>query len=1058
MTDRDRVSSRVSPIHGASRKTGASANEDMERAETAWFGASVPHLPGGGSAVTWTEARDAASDPEPVTGPSRYQRIALLGEGGMGTVWLGHDRVLDRRVAIKIPGQDLRRIRLLEREARIAARLDHPGIVAIFDMAEIDGWPCFVMPHIEGSPLAELVIAGEIARRPMTERVQLVADAADAIASAHRQGIVHHDLSPMNLLVDREGRTRVIDWGLALFTDGGSPPPDGVRGGTPGYTPPEVAQAGPPTPAVDVWSLGAILAMLASIPPPDGGVEATAPDGPNTAGAPPSASTTLRSVALLGARGAGGPAVPPPPDLPVGLALRYPDLDRIVRTCLHHSPSARYPDARALHDALKGWLGQQAPLPAAPPDRSRLLPALLGALGIVLLAAAVTAFLTATPYPAGSDEAAIPASSDEAEHTSVRVAEQLLVNGASHEALSLAVDALRPGADRVAGRGLAFHALAQPSSRARLTPFPKPCEGAVPDADGVHVVCQDGFRVQLLVDGIPAWTRFLDPRDARVTADHVLVVTGSRKLLVLDRTDGGLVHVDPRPGSFAGRGTTWRLSPDRLQLLPPPGGPDAALPPGPTAVQPPPWPVPCASGAITAQDVQGRLLVGCAEGGAWWLGPDGAAEPIPHERRVRFEALGSTPGPDGHRPVGGTRDGRVVVLDGSGDTIQLGEPVIDLRPGDENGEVIVHGGRGALRWVDLERSAVLRDPGQHRGHLSAARGRVALAHTDGLRVWTMGAGTSRRLLRTRHGLSDVAISPSGDAVATNGAGYLTGMHLPTGLALRPVRWGAGVGMSIAWDDRAEHFWVFGAGSGGPFPVRVVDGMLTLGGLRDVPGDYRQVLPLTDGRLALVGYRQGVLVVGRANGPAELWSLHPEADRDADVTHAARSLCAQWNAWAADSGLWLQHDAAPPRRVASGGGWTALTVDPDGRITAAAEKRLLVVDRRGDTIADIEVSAPVSSLVALPALEWIAAGDLDGSVTLRDADSLAPVAAWRLHRDRVSSLSVSPDGSFLASVAWDGVLRVLPLDIAHAWKLGGDAMLREALHARLAEGEQAPGQP
>ena len=134
----------------------------------------------------------------------RYTIDAVLGQGGMGTVYRAHDTRLDRRVALKVisdgAGADASSARLL-REARAAAALDHPNAVSIFDVGELDGAPYIVMEMVQGRTLRE-ALGGSV---PIRIRVGWLADAGRALAAAHKKGLVHRDIKPENVMVRDDG-------------------------------------------------------------------------------------------------------------------------------------------------------------------------------------------------------------------------------------------------------------------------------------------------------------------------------------------------------------------------------------------------------------------------------------------------------------------------------------------------------------------------------------------------------------------------------------------------------------------------------------------------------------------------------------------------------------------------------------------------------------------------------------------------------------------------------------------------------------------------------------
>ena len=182
----------------------------------------------------------------------RYTVDAVLGKGGMGTVYRAHDTRLERRIALKVisevdAGGDAT-TRLL-REARAAAALDHPNAVSIFDVGELDGAPYIAMELVSGRTLREIV--GE-AEPPVATRAGWLADVARALAAAHRQGIVHRDIKPENVMVREDGVVKVHDFGIARRVGGNVDPSaptqgpalptltkEGVKVGTPLYMAPE---------------------------------------------------------------------------------------------------------------------------------------------------------------------------------------------------------------------------------------------------------------------------------------------------------------------------------------------------------------------------------------------------------------------------------------------------------------------------------------------------------------------------------------------------------------------------------------------------------------------------------------------------------------------------------------------------------------------------------------------------------------------------------------------------------------------------------------------------
>jgi len=200
----------------------------------------------------------------------RYELDHEIGRGGMGSVWLGRDTVLDRAVAVKQIGMghgggepDLERA---AREAHLAARINHQNVVAVYDLVEEDGHQWLVMEHVDGPTLAALI--AERGAIDPDELTSVVVQIAGALAAAHGHGIVHRDVKPSNILLTSNGVAKLSDFGVARAQADASLTQTGLVTGSPAYLSPEVASGGSATAASDVWSLGASLFhALAGHPP-----------------------------------------------------------------------------------------------------------------------------------------------------------------------------------------------------------------------------------------------------------------------------------------------------------------------------------------------------------------------------------------------------------------------------------------------------------------------------------------------------------------------------------------------------------------------------------------------------------------------------------------------------------------------------------------------------------------------------------------------------------------------------------------------------------------------
>ncbi|MCB9681735.1 MAG: protein kinase [Alphaproteobacteria bacterium] len=258
-------------------------------------------------------------DPQQRVGP--YEVRSVVGRGGMGSVYLAVDLRLGRRVALKVldraaaGGHDA-----MLAEARLTARVSHPAIVAVYDVGELDGRPWLALEFVDGRPLAAWVAEGPT---PALQAARLLQPVAEALAAAHAAGIVHRDLKPDNILVGRDGRPRVVDFGIA---QGASEGAAGVAG-TPGYMAPEVWRGEPATAAADVWALGVTLYEL-------------------LAGRSPWQAAIERGVAAVRAQVASqaeAPQLPDPGDVP-------PALVALVEACLDPVAARRPAASQVAHD------------------------------------------------------------------------------------------------------------------------------------------------------------------------------------------------------------------------------------------------------------------------------------------------------------------------------------------------------------------------------------------------------------------------------------------------------------------------------------------------------------------------------------------------------------------------------------------------------------------------------------------------------------------------------------------------------------------------------------
>src|SRR5882757_9850305 len=263
----------------------------------------------------------------------RYEVIKTIGKGAMGVVYKARDPLLDRVVAVKTimsPQGQGRRVRSaflerFQREAKAAAKMQHPAIVTIFDVGVDDesGAPFMVLEYLPGESLADRL---DRVRFPLARSVQIALDLASALSFAHRQRIVHRDVKPANVLHAGDNRWKLADFGIARMPDSDLTQV-GIFMGTPGYSPPEAIREGRYTPQADVFAWGAVFYELLS-----GRIPYEGPDTKTTNG------YVVQGNAPSPAR--HDPSIPEP-------------IATVTMTALQPSDRARFKDASEAEQALR---------------------------------------------------------------------------------------------------------------------------------------------------------------------------------------------------------------------------------------------------------------------------------------------------------------------------------------------------------------------------------------------------------------------------------------------------------------------------------------------------------------------------------------------------------------------------------------------------------------------------------------------------------------------------------------------------------------------------------
>jgi serine/threonine-protein kinase len=271
-----------------------------------------------------------------------YRLLEQVGGGGMATVYKAYHAAMDRYVAIKVLPPHLARDpnfrARFEREVRTIARLEHRYILPVHDVAENDGIPYLVMRYTDSGDLSSLIAAKQLT---IARTIELVAQVAEALAHAHRQGVIHRDVKPANVLIGREGDALLADFGIAkIYEDTLQLTGEGHMVGTPAYMAPEQLQGKPVDARTDIYALGVVLYQALT-------------------GECPFIAETPLAVAMMHIHNPLRPPRQLNPDIPEAI-------ERILLRALAKNPVDRFQSAGEMADALRQSLHERAATPPAP--------------------------------------------------------------------------------------------------------------------------------------------------------------------------------------------------------------------------------------------------------------------------------------------------------------------------------------------------------------------------------------------------------------------------------------------------------------------------------------------------------------------------------------------------------------------------------------------------------------------------------------------------------------------------------------------------------------------
>ena len=978
-----------------------------------WAACSAPAPSGMSSGQT----QGLIARPSDLSAPqtARYEKISVLGQGGMGRVWLGWDTVLGRNVAIKEPGPDPLATRYLEREAAISAKLDHPHIVSIFDLYhEGPDQRRFVMALVPGRSLAQwLSLRPERTARQTSLRHLL--EVCEAIGHAHARQIIHRDLSPHNVLITQDGSARVIDWGLAadLSRD---PEPTGCVG-TPGYIAPEQALGLPASPASDVWSLGALLHLVLLDSPP------AAPHGPDAPGLDP-------------------------------------ELEAIMRHALRDDPAQRYEDAAALAADLRRWFEGQMPqvynastwrlarrfVLAHRAETAITLTAAISLLGS-LVWGAQRAQTQADRALAAESRALheVDRSREALARLYATQARYAYKSGDWVEAERLVLSSLR-AYPNPAARGLMAALLATPTAQlVQAQRWPDCGIAWYPSPHGPWRLCRhSGDELVMWRGDAIAWRKTLTFWDVRFDEDRVYVLDGPQQLHTLDLHTGQTLDVQTDRGRFV---RAW--SAPVYQTT----GHDA-LTPG--------WPrSPCTRFAVSvAYDGHDHWVL-CAQRELWRLPPRGPAQPLTIHKQRQIMAIAAT---DGSVWAGG-ESGMLVRVDQPELGEPLGEPIhlIEAMPGRPE-LLVVQGSRGAVRLFDVRRRAwALSLPRadrvwtDDRGHLWTLRAGLA-------RQWRIPWPIIPQQHRTDAGISVLTAWPRGQGViAGDGDAGLHLLDYQTGQTQQLlVPHSTHAVKAIAYDPTQDLYHVGAAG--GEHIHRVIPGPATpdddasshgLGSQDDPRNAQRDAqkdaqglgwrleqpsfLGITapkrmsffaNGLALLSSYSGSVYLADPASGQLIPRHEHGPQETALDLTHSPDRRLAIFSS---TRGVWAMHQGhqqvqlhvqGQPARA------QAVAIADDGLAALGQRASITLVDTSAGPDAAPRATWTTPSYVMR--LVWLrdgvllAAGCGDGATRVYDRSGRLVLEA-QTHDERVSALDRSPEGRWLISGSWDAHLHRLDLE-------------------------------
>jgi WD40 repeat protein/predicted Ser/Thr protein kinase len=983
-----------------------------------------------------------------------YELIRELARGGMGVVYEVRQVSLDRVLALKMilagrlaDESDVRRFRL---EAEAAARLDHPNIVPIHEVGEHEGRHYFSMKLIDGGRLSDRIPAMIADPR---EAARVVAVVARAIHYAHRRGILHRDLKPSNILLDREGRPHITDFGLARRVEGGSDlTASGAIVGTPSYMAPEQAEGRRErvTTATDVHGLGAILYELISGRPPYRG------------------ETVLETLRQVREHEPARPrSLRPGADR---------DLETIALKCLEKDPDRRYASAEALADDLDRWLSGQ-PIRARSSSRAeraikwarrRPTAAALLAVGAVAIIALATAIrgsfvsqrLREVVREAGTERDQIELKRRAAEvdnyFATIAAADGAWADNNVVETARL-LDECPP---RLRGWEWGYLQHLQHSALYEIRGRPRVAAGVWFGPTGTILAATDERKDLAICDVKTGQTicAFTCPQDDALS----LAFDRGGSRIGLAGADGSIRVRKVSTGEVLqtllghdGRSTGLAFGPEPDRFVS--GGNDGTVRLWDLASGRETRTLRGHEGAVfaVATSPDGRLVASAGKDGTvrlWDIATNAGSRVLGrHDEAARSLAFR----PDGLRLASGGADRTVRIWD-----VTTGAPVVAFPAATHRIDALAYSPDGARIAVgSLDRSVTVRAAATgkellaFRGHVDPVDGvsfnpdgsRLASSDQGGfVKIWDASSGQESRVLRGQAGWSALAFGPDGKSLAAAGTGgEVTIWDMPDGREHRTLRggrspwtsltFGPGDRIAAAGFDRTVRSW----------DARNGEGQLVLEGQSE---GFASLAFSPDGSLLATGGGDPVSVVHDFSGKNPPPGNQPRAVtlRDSTTGRVVRTLDGHAGsihglAFSRDGKrlasagadrtvrVWDLSTGSDPLIVRSKSVVFAVAFSPDGsRLATAGIDRIVRI--RDSTTGRVlhELAGHTHWVVGLsfhPDGARLASAGFDQAVRIWDVEGGRAVLTLRGHTDRVHGVSFSPDGARLASAGADGTVRI-----------------------------------